>query len=215
MKPVGAPDRAAAAPRLPKAARYEAVSQGARQCKRPAIFTARLDPGRTFIRQLLQLLLQTAATLLVPIHHQHLQRFKETSVNMLCPGKCAPIAGFNCTDALSAIPAGRWGIPAGRRSSAPVSSLLTCDLPACLLCSPAKRDRPGARTTRILLPPPSASERHSPVFRALYTVLAAKMRRAKLSSCSDPMQPHTLRPGGPLPTQRKALNVLVAGQEFQ
>ena len=45
----------------------------------------------------------------------------------------ASIAGFDCEQMMQTIPATHWGIPAGPRSSAPASVLLTCGLllPCC------------------------------------------------------------------------------------
>ena len=45
----------------------------------------------------------------------------------------ASIAGFGCENIMQTIPAAHWGIPAGPRSSAPASVLLTCGLllPCC------------------------------------------------------------------------------------
>ena len=47
--------------------------------------------------------------------------------------RCVSIAGFGCEQRMQAAPAAHWGIPAGPRSSAPVSVLLTCGLllPCC------------------------------------------------------------------------------------
>lgn len=69
--------------------------------------------GRTFIRKLLQFLLQTAAALLVPIHNQHLQRFKGANVDVL-PGQMRANCGaqlHGCTQDNTCRPLGNPGRP--------------------------------------------------------------------------------------------------------